>query len=282
MVGVIVIAAISIAGLIASILFLPSVQIGKAHVSTYWMMPLLGGIVLLASGLLSFDVFAGNAVNPLQILAIFFSMVFMSIVLDEVGFFRFLASVAAKRAKQSQTLLFILLYIFVSVLTVFTSNDIIVITFTPFIIFFSRHAKISPLPYLIGEFVAANTWSALLLVGNPTNIYLAGSFGIDFLAYVERMFIPTLFAGFVAMAIIFLSWGIALFEYCFQVPANRIGSAEFGGPFSIWELKVIQEVISLLVFTIFALVFMKSDTLRWNHLAGFLCIILAVYFIFRK
>ena len=73
-----------------------------------------------------------------------------------------------------------------------------------------------------------------------------------------------------------------LFEYCFQVPANRIGSAEFGGPFSIWELKVIQEVVSLSVFTVFALVFMKSDTLRWNHLAGFLCLVLAVYFIFRK
>ena len=79
-----------------------------------------------------------------------------------------------------------------------------------------------------------------------------------------------------------LSWGIALFEYMLQVPANRIGSAEFGGPFSIWELKVIQEVVSLSVFTVFALVFMKSDTLRWNHLAGFLCLVLAVYFIFRK
>ena len=76
--------------------------------------------------------------------------------------------------------------------------------------------------------------------------------------------------------------GIALFEYCFQVPANRIGSSQLGGPFSIWELKVIQEVISLLVFTVFAVVFMKSDTLRWNHLAGFVCLILAVYFIFRK
>ena len=75
---------------------------------------------------------------------------------------------------------------------------------------------------------------------------------------------------------------IVLLEYCFQVPANRIGSAQFGGPFSIWELKVIQEVVSLSVFTLFALVFMKSDTLRWNHLAGFLCLILAVYFIFRK
>ena len=82
--------------------------------------------------------------------------------------------------------------------------------------------------------------------------------------------------------VILSSWGIAFFEYMLQVPANRIGSSQFGGPFSIWELKVIQEVVSLSVFTLFALVFMKSDSLRWNHLAGFLCLILAVYFIFRK
>ena len=84
------------------------------------------------------------------------------------------------------------------------------------------------------------------------------------------------------VALIFLSWGIALFEYFCQVPANRIGSAELGGPFSIWELKVIQEVISLVVFTVFVLFFMKSETLRWNHLAGFICLIAAVYFIFKK
>ena len=82
--------------------------------------------------------------------------------------------------------------------------------------------------------------------------------------------------------IILLSWGIALLEYCFQVPANRIGSAQFGGPFTLWELKVIQEVVSLTVFTLFALVFMRSETLRWNHLAGFACLVLAVYFIVRK
>lgn len=84
------------------------------------------------------------------------------------------------------------------------------------------------------------------------------------------------------LAIVLLSWCVALFEYCFQVPANRIGSNQFGGPFSLWELKVIQEVVSLTVFTFFALVFVRSDTLRWNHLAGFFCLILAVYFIFRK
>ena len=82
--------------------------------------------------------------------------------------------------------------------------------------------------------------------------------------------------------IILVSWGIALFEYCFQVPANRIGYIDNGGPFNLWELKVMQEVISLTVFTIFTLVVFKNETLRWNHLVGFIFLILAVYFIFKK
>jgi hypothetical protein len=82
------------------------------------------------------------------------------------------------------------------------------------------------------------------------------------------------------VSVIFISWGIALFEYCFQVPANKIGYQGNGGPFSLMELKVIQEVITLTVFTIFSLLFFKNETFRWNHLAGFVCLILAVYFIF--
>jgi uncharacterized protein len=82
--------------------------------------------------------------------------------------------------------------------------------------------------------------------------------------------------------IILLSWGLAFFEYCFQVPANKIGFAANGGPFSLVELKVIQEVISLLVFTLFTLIVFKTEVLRVNHLIGFLFLILAVYFIFRK
>lgn len=82
--------------------------------------------------------------------------------------------------------------------------------------------------------------------------------------------------------IIIVSWGIAFFEYCFQVPANRIGYIDNGGPFNLWELKVMQEVISLTVFTIFTLVVFKNETLRWNHLVGFIFLILAVYFIFKK
>lgn len=84
------------------------------------------------------------------------------------------------------------------------------------------------------------------------------------------------------VAVILISWGIALFEYFFQVPANRLGYKEYGGPFSLVELKVIQEVITLTVFTIFSLLLFKNETFRINHLIGFLFLILAVYFIFKK
>ena len=84
------------------------------------------------------------------------------------------------------------------------------------------------------------------------------------------------------LAIILISWGLALFEYFFQVPANRFGYKGNGGPFSLVELKVIQEVITLLVFTLFTLVVFKNETIRTNHIIGFLFLILSVYFIFKK
>lgn len=83
-------------------------------------------------------------------------------------------------------------------------------------------------------------------------------------------------------AIVGISWSIALFEYAFQVPANRIGYAGNGGPFSLWQLKVIQEVITLLVFILFTLAFFKTETFRVNHAIGFGFLVLAVYFVFKK
>jgi uncharacterized protein (DUF486 family) len=82
--------------------------------------------------------------------------------------------------------------------------------------------------------------------------------------------------------VILMSWGVAFFEYIFQVPANRIGFTENGGPFSLWQLKIIQEVITLSVFTGFMLFFFKDQPLRWNHLVGFALLILAVFFLFKK
>jgi uncharacterized protein (DUF486 family) len=84
------------------------------------------------------------------------------------------------------------------------------------------------------------------------------------------------------MSLILISWGIALFEYMLQVPANRTGFKEFGGPFSLMQLKVIQEVITLTVFVIFSLIFFKAETFRLNHLIGFIFLVLAVYFMFKE
>ncbi len=84
------------------------------------------------------------------------------------------------------------------------------------------------------------------------------------------------------LAVILFSWGIALFEYCAQIPANRIGFSGNGGPFSLMQLKVIQEVITLVIFTVFTTVFFKGEALHWNHIAAFICLILAVYFVFMK
>ena len=81
--------------------------------------------------------------------------------------------------------------------------------------------------------------------------------------------------------IILLSWGIAFFEYCFQVPANRIGSDLHGGPFSLIQLKVIQEVITLLIFVAFSAIFFKTESFRMNHLIAFVFLVLAVYFVFK-
>ena len=83
-------------------------------------------------------------------------------------------------------------------------------------------------------------------------------------------------------AVILLSWGIALAEYCCQVPANRIGFTGNGGPFSLMQLKVLQEAITLVIFTLFTVVFFKGEALPWNHFAAFGCLIAAVYFVFMK
>lgn len=82
--------------------------------------------------------------------------------------------------------------------------------------------------------------------------------------------------------VVLLSWGIALFEYSFMVPANRLGSNINGGPFNLVQLKVIQEVISLTVFTVVVMLVFKNQPIQWNHIAAFVCMVAAVFFVFLK
>lgn len=182
--------------------------------------------------------------NPIKILVLFISMTILSIFLDETGFFRYLAAATLKKAGGSQKKLFILLYLIVSVLTVFTSNDIIVLTFTPFICYFAKEAKIKSLPYLITVFVAANTWSMALIIGNPTNIFLASSSDIDFFFYVKRMCIPTFFAGLTSFLILYL-----LFRLDFYTPvmAGSASSGEPGTTLSGQKTGYISDMILLVI-----------------------------------
>ena len=83
------------------------------------------------------------------------------------------------------------------------------------------------------------------------------------------------------IAVILFSWGIALFEYCCQVPANRIGFIDNGGPFSLIQLKVIQEVVSLIVFTVIVTTMFRGESLHWNHIVAFCFLVAAVYFVFK-
>ncbi|MFN8273824.1 MAG: DMT family protein [Flavobacteriaceae bacterium] len=84
------------------------------------------------------------------------------------------------------------------------------------------------------------------------------------------------------ITIVLISWGLALFEYFFQVPANKIGYEGNGGPFNLMQLKVIQEVITLIIFVVFSMLFFKNESFKWNHAVGFGFLVLAVYFIFKK
>lgn len=209
MIVTIVIAILTCVCLILSVLFFPKVKLLNKQLSTYWVICLLGAaMVIICGGISLKEVFTGltndSSINPLKILVLFISMTFLSVFLDEMGFFKYLATIATKKAKSSQFSLFLILYCLVAVLTIFTSNDIVILTFTPFICYFAKNTKINPLPYLVAEFAAANTWSMFLIIGNPTNIYLATAAGITFIPYLKIMALPTFLAGIVQISVILL------------------------------------------------------------------------------
>ncbi len=203
------ISMIIIAVFIASILFFPSLMIRKHTIKVYSIIPIIGAIILIMFGRVDFfhiiRSFSENtSVNPLKILILFLSMTTFSLILEQTGFFAYISTKVLEKSGNNQFVVFISFYIVISILTIFTSNDIIILTFTPFICHFCKSAKIKRSPYLFMEFVAANTWSLLLIIGNPTNIYICGAFGIDFIKYFKTMLLPTVFAGVTSLAVMLL------------------------------------------------------------------------------
>ena len=143
---VIVSAAVCVA-MLALVFFFPSVSIKRHFVSTYWFAPVIGALLLWLCGSISGKEIAeglthSSGINPIQLLILFLSMTLLSIFLDQLGFFRRLASAVLARSGGSQKKLFVSLFVMVSILTVFTSNDIVILTFTPFLCCFAKDAKI--------------------------------------------------------------------------------------------------------------------------------------------
>lgn len=230
--------AVTVVLFMASILFSPAVMIRVYRkkewhfqsVKIYPWIPFLGALAMtVAGGVRLGDIKASflsdSSVNPIRILILFLSMTVFSLILDQTGFFGYVSGVMLKKAGNSQMRIFLTLYAVISVLTVFTSNDIVILTFTPFICHFCRSGKINPIPYLMMEFVAANTWSLLLLIGNPTNIYLSAAFEIGFFDYVKVMALPTVAAGLTSLGVMLLLFRKQLKgKVCTEAEEERINN----------------------------------------------------------
>lgn len=284
----IVITVVTILLMISSILFFPSIKTKKSSLSLYPIITLVGAILLLILNIVSLSdlktyILSDSAINPLKILVLFISMTILSINLDELGFFKYVALKTLKIAGNNQYKLFFALYATVSILTVFTSNDIIILSFTPFICYFAKHAKINPMPYLFTEFVAANTWSMLLVIGNPTNIYISQAFGINFTSYFIIMALPTLLTGIVSLFILLLIFNnklkirieeIDVEEYSINDKSSLtvgliiLGTCTFVLAISsyIGIQMWLVSLIALIIYLIYSLVLglIKKD--NWTHL----------------
>ena len=266
-----------------SILLFPKIKIGKISISTYWVIALLGASLLLICNLVPIEevyreLTLPTSINPLKILILFFSMTLLSTLLDEFGLFELLASKVAKKAKDNQYVLFFLLYLLVAILTVFTSNDVVILTFTPFIICFCKKCNISPIPYLIAEFISANTYSLMLMIGNPTNIFLASSANISFVDYFKTMAVPTLVAGLIEISLLFLIFKKKLKEKIVIQESNITKNIED-------KSLLILGVIILITTLIFLVISNYIHIEMWIiSLSGSLLLLLVtlIYFLYKK
>ena len=260
MIATIIISSITFVSIALSLFLFPKIRIGKIALSTYWIIALVGASILLIFSLAPikevFDQLTANTkINPIKILVLFFSMTLISIFLDEFGLFQYLANLAVKNAKGNQCVLFFSLYALTAALTIFTSNDVVILTFTPFICFFCKRTHLNPLPYLIAEFTAANTWSLMFIIGNPTNIFLATTAGYDFINYFKVMWLPTLGAGLTELLLLFLLFRRKLSEKITDIDAEE--------PTVNSKVSLIFGVIHLAVCLVFLVISSYINVEMW-------------------
>ena len=162
-------------------------------------VPVIVVATLLSFGIinqesLKLGLFGNELLEPWKILAIFFGAAYAANSTDVSGIFDTIAHKIVRIARGDSRRLFLFFYLFSAALTVFTSNDIVILTLTPIIFYLGAHARLNVIPFLFAEFLGANTLSMLLIIGNPTNIIVAEAFNLSFLEYINVMWLPTLVA----------------------------------------------------------------------------------------
>lgn len=148
-------------------------------------------------------ILGNDQLKPWEIIIIFFTVAYISISLDVTGILDFLAYKIVRKAKNNGIKLFFFFYLFACLLTIFTSNDIVILTLTPIIFYLGKHAKLNTIPLLFAEFFGANTLSMLLYIGNPTNIIIGNTLGLGFLEYTKIMLLPTLIATMANLVLLY-------------------------------------------------------------------------------
>jgi arsenical pump membrane protein len=151
--------------------------------------------------------FGNGSIVPWEIVVLFFSAAYVSISTDASGVFDWVAAQAIKVVDGSGWKLFVFIFVFSSVLTILTSNDIVILTLTPIVFYLSHYAKVNVIPLLFAQFYAANTASMFFLIGNPTNIIVANALDVNFWEYVQVMGLPTIVTLFVLFALLIILFG---------------------------------------------------------------------------
>lgn len=191
MIATYVISALTIIAMTLSFFLFPTIKIGSKKIDTYWLITLLGAILILLTHI-STDgdilklFIENNSTNPFKIIVLFLSLTFISKFLDSVGLFDYLATRVGRIGKGNQFILFTVFYFLISFLTILTNNDIIIIV-TPIIIDFARACKTKALPYLMMVCFVLNTLSTIFLTTNVSNLYLGSFFDITYFDYLKKL-----------------------------------------------------------------------------------------------
>lgn len=280
--GPLIVFACSIVGMLLCAVFKSVVNIkikGTTFgLETFFIFPLIGAIVVLAAGMID-PVEAGKGLwsfaglNPVGILILFFSMVYISKFLDTTGFFEFTAVYSLSKSGGSAKKLFLIIYAVVSILTIFTSNDVVILTFTPFIHYFAQAAGISPMPFLFGEFFAANTWSMIFIISNPTNVVLGTAFDQSFGDFAKVMAPASIVGGVTNCVLLY-------FIFHKQISQKFTLKEDLGDPWTRVKSKV--DMIISLVMTILCIILLAVSSapgfkVEMWMIAGIMAVVLLIY-----